>query len=158
MCVQLDHDGVALAVTLLQVLITADAHHAALYHDGEALCTRLTIMVKGRMMCIGSNQYLKQRYGQGYTIMIKLHTHSSKDVLLQQLKEEVQQSFTFNCTLKDEHTSLLHYHMSDTSMSLSNLFRIMEGLKQMHSIIEDYTVSDTTLEQVFIMFARQSGH
>ncbi|XP_046662414.1 phospholipid-transporting ATPase ABCA1-like isoform X2 [Homalodisca vitripennis] len=122
----------------------------------EALCTRLTIMVKGRMMCIGSNQYLKQRYGQGYTIMIKLHTHPCKDVLLPQLKQEVQQSFMFRCKLKDEHTSLLHYHMTDTGMSLSNLFRIMERLKQVHPIIEDYTVSDTTLEQVFIMFARQS--
>ncbi|KAG8312667.1 hypothetical protein J6590_018307 [Homalodisca vitripennis] len=122
----------------------------------EALCTRLTIMVKGRMMCIGSNQYLKQRYGQGYTIMIKLHTHPCKDTLLPQLKQEVQQSFMFRCKLKDEHTSLLHYHMTDTGMSLSNLFRIMERLKQVHPIIEDYTVSDTTLEQVFIMFARQS--
>lgn len=52
--------------------------------------------------------------------------------------------------------SLLHYHMSDTTMPLSQLFSRMQRLKEMHTIIEDYTVGDTTLEQVFIAFARQA--
>ncbi|XP_054277535.1 retinal-specific phospholipid-transporting ATPase ABCA4-like isoform X1 [Macrosteles quadrilineatus] len=121
----------------------------------EALCTRLTIMVRGRMKCIGSNQYLKQRYGQGYTIMIKLHTLPAQDNLLQHLKMSVERAFTFNCTLKDEHKSLLHYQMTDTNMPLSQIFSEMEELKKVHSIVEDYTVGDTTLEQVFISFARQ---
>jgi len=121
----------------------------------EALCTRITIMVRGRMKCIGSNQYLKQRYGQGYTIMIKLHTLPEQDTLSQHLKTDVQKAFTFNCTLKDEHKTLLHYQMTDTSMPLSQIFSEMEKLKKVHSIVEDYTVGDTTLEQVFISFARK---
>lgn len=67
----------------------------------EALCTRLTIMVRGRMKCIGSNQYLKQRYGQGYTIMVKLNYQPSQDLLLPQLKQDMMREF--RCTLKDEH-------------------------------------------------------
>ena len=38
----------------------------------EALCTRLCIMVKGRMVCLGSPQHLKSKFAQGYTIEIKM--------------------------------------------------------------------------------------
>ena len=38
----------------------------------EALCTRLVIMVNGQFKCIGSIQHLKSRFGQGYTIMMKV--------------------------------------------------------------------------------------
>ena len=38
----------------------------------EALCTRLCIMVKGRMRCLGSSQHLKSKFGKGFTIEIKM--------------------------------------------------------------------------------------
>lgn len=72
----------------------------------EALCTRLTIMVRGRMKCIGSNQYLRQRYGQGYTIMVKLHSHPNQEQLVARLMEDMKTSFSSDCTLKDQHKVL----------------------------------------------------
>ena len=39
----------------------------------EALCTRLVIMVNGKFKCIGSIQHLKSRFGQGYTVMLKIN-------------------------------------------------------------------------------------
>jgi len=38
----------------------------------EALCTRLAIMVNGELRCLGGPQHLKSRFGQGYTIEIKV--------------------------------------------------------------------------------------
>ncbi|CAG0900594.1 unnamed protein product, partial [Darwinula stevensoni] len=38
----------------------------------EALCTRLVIMVNGRFQCLGSPQHLKGKFGQGYTLIVKL--------------------------------------------------------------------------------------
>ena len=38
----------------------------------EALCTRLAIMVNGRFKCIGSSQHLKSRFGEGYTVTIRV--------------------------------------------------------------------------------------
>lgn len=38
----------------------------------EALCTRLAIMVNGRMACLGSSQHLKNKFGQGYTLKVKV--------------------------------------------------------------------------------------
>lgn len=45
----------------------------------EALCTRLVIMVNGQLKCIGSIQHLKSRYGQGYTLMMKIGTSNPQN-------------------------------------------------------------------------------
>ena len=37
----------------------------------EALCSRLGIMVGGRLQCLGSPQHLKNRFGQGYLVELK---------------------------------------------------------------------------------------
>ncbi|KAG8270789.1 hypothetical protein J6590_077319 [Homalodisca vitripennis] len=120
----------------------------------ETLCSRLTIMVAGQMKCIGSAQFLKQRFGQGYTVKVKLQS-TQTDNALKTLKEEMMSLFS-NSSIKDEHLGLLDYHIPNPSLSLSELFSKMEQLKKRHNIIEDYNVSDTTLEQVFMFFARTS--
>jgi len=38
----------------------------------EALCTRTGIMVGGRLRCLGSNQHLKSRFGNGLQMEVKL--------------------------------------------------------------------------------------
>lgn len=38
----------------------------------DALCTRIAIMVNGRFMCLGSPQHLKNKFGQGYTLIVQL--------------------------------------------------------------------------------------
>jgi energy-coupling factor transporter ATP-binding protein EcfA2 len=42
----------------------------------EALCTRLAIMVDGRFRCLGSPQHLKDVYGSGYTLIVKVGVDS----------------------------------------------------------------------------------
>jgi len=38
----------------------------------EALCDRLAIMVNGQFQCFGNIPHLKNKFGQGYTILVKL--------------------------------------------------------------------------------------
>jgi ATP-binding cassette subfamily A (ABC1) protein 3 len=38
----------------------------------EALCTRIGIMVGGRLRCLGSSQHLKNRHGQGFVTELRL--------------------------------------------------------------------------------------
>ncbi|CAE6916237.1 ABCA1 [Symbiodinium natans] len=40
--------------------------------EAEALCSRVGIMVGGRLRCFGSNQRLKARFGQGYQLEARL--------------------------------------------------------------------------------------
>lgn len=47
----------------------------------EVLCTRLAVMVNGRLRCLGSAQHLKNKYGDGYTMLIRVRsTASERDV------------------------------------------------------------------------------
>ncbi|XP_067002190.2 phospholipid-transporting ATPase ABCA3 [Anabrus simplex] len=122
----------------------------------EALCNRLAIMVEGKLQCLGNIQHLKQKFGQGFTVKLKLDLEKTDSEKIQQLKTEMLSLFQSSCVLKDEHHSLLHYHVTDPNVSWSQLFTTMEDLKRQKDIIEDYTISETTLEQVFLSFAKYS--
>ncbi|KAK8749806.1 hypothetical protein OTU49_015556, partial [Cherax quadricarinatus] len=41
----------------------------------EALCSRIIIMAKGTLRCVGSTGHLKAKFGQGYSLQVKLRTH-----------------------------------------------------------------------------------
>jgi ATP-binding cassette subfamily A (ABC1) protein 3 len=64
----------------------------------------------------------------------------------------VKNSFP-NSQLKEAYEGFVHIHITEPNLSLAQLFRIIESCKQRYSI-ENYTVSQTTLEQVFLNFAR----
>lgn len=51
--------------------------------------------------------------------------------------------------------TMLHYHINDT-MRYSELFDELEALKRANPIVEDYSVSETTLEEVFLAFAKET--
>jgi ATP-binding cassette subfamily A (ABC1) protein 3 len=57
------------------------------------------------------------------------------------------------CIPIDIHQCYLNYHITDTSLKLAEIFGTLERAKVTFSI-EDYSVSQTTLEQVFLNFAR----
>lgn len=120
----------------------------------EALCTRLAIMVNGEFRCLGSTQHLKDKFGQGYTLLARIaFTESGEAPNLQPFMTFVEQKFP-GSELKDMHQGMVTYHIARNShLTLGGIFGILEGAKaQFH--IEDYSVSQTTLEQVFINFAR----
>ncbi|XP_045537568.1 ATP-binding cassette sub-family A member 7 [Papilio machaon] len=123
----------------------------------EALCSRIAIMNHGRIRALGSAAALRAAHAAGHAVQLKLR--SSTDVTdggvseLQRLKSELHQKF--NCELKDEHKTMLHYHINDT-MRYSELFNELEALKNSNAIVEDYSVSETTLEEVFLAFAKET--
>ncbi|EZA61865.1 hypothetical protein DMN91_006090 [Ooceraea biroi] len=117
----------------------------------EALCNRLVIMVKGQLVCIGASQELKQRFGAGYDIHIKLNpARSDEDV--HKIKSVMDSSLT--CDIRDENLGFLGYHVTDANTKWEKMYSTMKNLKQKYSCIEDYAVLSATLEQLFIQFAR----
>ena len=65
----------------------------------EALCSRVAIMVTGKFKCINSVQNLRQKYGKGYTLTIKLKAEClEQQMYLSKLKEKIKQVFpSANC-------------------------------------------------------------
>uniref|UniRef100_A0A8C5JNS6 ATP-binding cassette sub-family A member 2 n=1 Tax=Junco hyemalis TaxID=40217 RepID=A0A8C5JNS6_JUNHY len=108
----------------------------------EALCTRLAIMVNGRLKCLGSIQHLKNRFGDGY--MITVRTKSSLNV------KEVVRFFNRNfpeAVLKERHHTKAQYQLKSDQISLAQVFSKMEQVVDVLGI-EDYSVSQTTLDNV----------
>ncbi|XP_055936421.1 retinal-specific phospholipid-transporting ATPase ABCA4-like [Argiope bruennichi] len=121
--------------------------------ESEALCNRLAIMVNGRFRCLGSIQQLKTKYGQGYTVIIKLKREDQNDFKnMNAIKAHVQGNLN-GADLKDDHQGMLQYHVVDPSVTLSYLFKFMSNMKTEFDL-EDYLISDTSLEQIFLTFAR----
>nr|CAD7446317.1 unnamed protein product [Timema bartmani] len=119
----------------------------------EALCNRVAIMVNGQFMCMGGNQYLKRKFGQGFTLMVKLGCIETAKELME-LKDTIKMTFRPNCELKDEHKGMLHYRLLNPHIPWKVLFTSMEHLKNTTLAIEDYSISETSLEQVFLAFAK----
>lgn len=120
----------------------------------EALCQRISIMVNGSFQCLGSTQHLKSKYGEGFTVIVKMgQEQAASSNAVSAICNAMLAKFPGNCVLRDSHQALLHFHVTDTSLKWSQLFETLEMLKQELSF-EDYIVSDTTLEQIFLAFAR----
>ena len=166
----------------------------------EALCNRLIIMVNGKICCVGSPQHLKNKFGKGYSVQIKVSmtdtkegasehilrrlssareasAHSrkrtksidsdkvSKFVIQRQTSEMICaqnlsavkdfMSTTFpGCQLKAVHNNLLEYNIADDKLTWSQIFGRIERAKDRIKI-EDYSIGQTTLEQIFLSFARK---
>ncbi|KAM4710016.1 phospholipid-transporting ATPase ABCA1-like [Discoglossus pictus] len=125
----------------------------------EALCTRMAIMVNGDFKCLGSIQHLKNRFGDGYTVIIRV---GGTPPMLQPVEDFVKACFT-GSVLKEKHHNTLQYQLPTTTITLSKIFKVFTEKKEILNI-EDYSVSQTTLDQVFVNFAKhqteedQMGH
>ncbi|XP_052759277.1 phospholipid-transporting ATPase ABCA3-like [Galleria mellonella] len=123
----------------------------------EALCSRLTIMVNGGFRCIGTPQHLKNKFSEGFTLIIKLKIDDSVDLSVRRiavdtLKQFVNSNFK-NPKLMEEYQGLLTYYLPDSSLAWSRMFGIIENAKRELNI-EDYSISQTTLEQIFLQFTK----
>ena len=119
---------------------------------------RLGIMVNGQFQCFGPTRYLKNKFGQGFTILAKLNT-SGKSIdeanqIMLEFKQFVFAKFADKCEIKDEHKDYVHFHVTDPDTAWAFLFSTMEEAKLAHPALSDYSVSETTLEQVFLSFAK----
>lgn len=123
----------------------------------EALCSRLAIMVNGQFKCLGSVQQLRKKYGHGYSLTIKMNQKyantTNNSEYIRKLKERLTSTFN-QCILKDVHQTVISYQILDTSLSWSFLFKMMDTIKREFNL-EYYLIGDTSLEQIFISFARQ---
>ncbi|XP_030852675.1 phospholipid-transporting ATPase ABCA1 [Strongylocentrotus purpuratus] len=116
----------------------------------EALCTRLAIMVNGKFKCLGSTQHLKNKFGDGYTLTIRLGGEVPQTAALIDFMEVEFPS----ANLREQHFNMLEFQLSSSDTILSKVFQYLED-KRSRFNIEDYSVSQTTLDQVFINFASQ---
>ncbi|XP_036316116.2 phospholipid-transporting ATPase ABCA3-like [Pipistrellus kuhlii] len=116
----------------------------------EALCTRLAIMVNGRFKFLDSPQQLKNRFSNIYTLTVKIKIDKNENKQ-KEFKEFIATTFPGN-TVKQEYRGIIYYHIPRKEICWGKVFNIMEKAKVLFNL-EDYYISQITLEQVFLAIA-----
>ncbi|GBG79474.1 hypothetical protein CBR_g29620 [Chara braunii] len=146
--------------------------------EAEALGTRVGILVDGELRCLGSPQQLKRRFGSAYTLLV-----SARSDRLQAIREFIVTLFPPTSALQEDDDyvpgmttggiQLEEELLGNEIGVLANgqaRFRVpVSGLSSLamllHELeanritlgIEDYSVSQPTLQQVFYRLSRGRG-
>lgn len=116
----------------------------------EALCTRLAVMVGGSFRCLGSPQHINNRFGDGYVVKVWLYKDTHQPTTVSDCLKLHFPGIQF----KGQRLNLLEYHVPNSGGCLADLFKVLENNKTFLDI-KHYSISHTTLEQVFIRFATE---
>ncbi|XP_057686552.1 phospholipid-transporting ATPase ABCA1-like [Corythoichthys intestinalis] len=114
----------------------------------EALCNRIAIMVSGCFVCLGSVQHLKNRFGGGYIITFRLAESKEDTSQVIILMKEVFPMIK----LRKQYHNVQQYELPANACSLPQVFEMLANIYEELGIRE-FSVSQTTLDQVFINFA-----
>jgi len=117
--------------------------------EAESLCTKIGILINGKFVCIGSNEYLKQRYGLGYKITIPRKAIRKGDVFA----GELQARFPGLEPISDNSQEFVSFKVPMQGFLFSTAFKHLIDMKQL-GIIDDYSLTNTSLEQIFLAFSR----
>eukprot|EP01083_Nonionella_stella_P193084 713453_1 len=130
----------------------------------EALCNRVGIMVNGQLQCIGTAQHLKSRFGRGYQLDITLtqrvlyDDEKEREETMNDLYGALVNSFGV-VNLIEQNGSRVSYELikNEEQLKLGQMFDTLEEIKldKLANVIEAYSLSQTTLEQIFIRMAKQ---
>jgi ABC-type multidrug transport system ATPase subunit len=116
----------------------------------EHLCDRLAILVNGRLICIGSPEHLKMKYGESYTL--ELQTND----IDQFHSEIIKEGNLFNSNqykMEKISNNRVKYEVKITKY-LGSIFEKIEECKK-SGLVTDYSFNQTSLEQIFINFAKK---
>lgn len=153
---------------LWNVILRTMSHRAVVLtthsmEEAEALCKRIGIMVLGQVRALGTKQHLKTKFGSGYELSIKYQTtilvdQTKKDGQIQNQQSIVNRAddiVSFMNTLfptskfLSDNGGLMTFTVPSVDMKMGLAFSEIETHKA-RLFIEDYSISQSTLEQVFI--------
>ncbi|KAJ1560821.1 ATP-binding cassette sub- A member 5 [Cladochytrium tenue] len=134
--------------------------------EAEAVCSKVAILINGRLVCIGSSQHLKSRFGEGsYLLEVKCAPTRSDDVhafvcsdlaseaAAPVLSESFQGHMVYSLPVR---TAASSPGDERGRQSLAHVFRQLE-LRKGDLQIEEYALSQVTLEHVFLEFAKRQA-
>lgn len=119
----------------------------------EYLCNRLAIMADGQFKCLGYVPELKQLYGSGFTISVKLKTILPTDSEVAYVSEKLSNFFNHSY-LRENHAGILTYFIkSYDNLLWSAVFSKCDSfLKLIQDTVEEYSINETTLEDIFLKY------
>ncbi len=116
----------------------------------EALCTKLGILSKGQFKTLGTSAYIKSKYGRGFSFSVKCKRRAQADSDRVQLVQDYLLAAIPNTSLKDKQQETLFFQCEGAETPMADIFYQLENNRDSLDI-ESFAVSETTLEQVFMI-------
>ncbi|EFJ45135.1 hypothetical protein VOLCADRAFT_64058 [Volvox carteri f. nagariensis] len=118
--------------------------------EAEILCDRLGIFVDGQLVCIGNPREITSRYADYlvFTITVGPGHEDAVRALVARMSPSARVTYSLGGTFK--------YELPAEEVSFSAVFREVAAAKAEMQVL-DWGVTNATLEEVFIKFARQIG-
>lgn len=120
--------------------------------EAASLADKIAIMAVGRLRAVGSPQHLVQRFGKGH--QINLITKISKNEEVKSFMGEILPDATLEV---DTGARLTYSLASSRSRLLPDFCKLMES-PEYAVLLEDWGISQTTLEQVFLRLTHGGGN
>lgn len=111
-------------------------------------------MYNGQLACVGTIQHLKSKFGQGYTIEVKVRTApgDTTGATIENVRAFLASQTQINVEVRELSFSTGTFQVRQSTPA--DLFQLLEQNKQqLH--IETYTITQTTLEQIFLSLGKQ---
>eukprot|EP01065_Artemidia_motanka_P007592 TRINITY_DN137_c0_g1_i12.p1 TRINITY_DN137_c0_g1~~TRINITY_DN137_c0_g1_i12.p1 ORF type:complete len:1800 (+),score=711.39 TRINITY_DN137_c0_g1_i12:86-5401(+) len=125
--------------------VVLTTHHL---EEVEALAHRVTIMVAGKLECMGSLNHLKSKFGGGYQLEMKVSQKPSEAI------DFVTSRFA-GAALVERQGMRMTFRLG--AVKLSEVFgEIEQQISRLH--IVDYSIAQTSLEQVFMAICKEHMH
>ena len=103
-------------------------------------------MVNGRLVCLGSNQHLKTKFGDGYRLVVN-HTKGS-------VEDIIRQRFARSQRLPENTYGVSIFKLPGQGFSFYQLFSFLQMELKNKGIIDDFSISQSSLENVFLYFSK----
>lgn len=125
--------------------------------EAETLCTRIGILARGKFASLGSVQHLKSKFLDGYFIEISCHD-SLSDEIINEVANEIQHVLIPGSRVVESHGRFLRFTISrSASVPLGMIFQQLQVLKTERHVVDRYSVSQCSLEQVFLSLAKDAN-
>ncbi|PAV78707.1 hypothetical protein WR25_10459 isoform B [Diploscapter pachys] len=124
----------------------------------EALCSRIAVLNKGKLIAIGESQTLKSLYGNNYTMTMTVP--SGDESMKSEVKKEVEQTFTDSVIKTTEESKTLNLKWlipKRPNDKWSEKFSQMQQLAQKYDI-KDYCLAQSSLEDAFLRLSEPNGN
>jgi ATP-binding cassette subfamily A (ABC1) protein 3 len=118
--------------------------------EAENLCQRIAIMVNGKFVCLGSVQHLKHKYARGYQVTLK----KGQDHDDEAITGVVMESFPKATKLPSNSRNYMAFRLAPEDSTLSRLFDVLNEKLKGCGKVEDFSVQQCSLEQIFMYFSQ----
>lgn len=120
--------------------------------EADILADRIAIMSEGKLKCLGSPLFLKNRYGSGYILHISQDPDSPRPPLMSFLRYGLPGS-----TTSEDVPGELTAHIPATAVGTFKAFFDELDSRQDEFGVINYSISITTMEEVFLSVANREN-